>query len=520
MSFTVTIEMDVYLYKINLQGFLLSITTMSNLQIDLHLYANLLSALRKQNIQFIEPNTVLPIEATLHDTTAKVPTLIISPCNESDVITIAQLLTQFELYDQMPVSIRSGGHGYHNGATCNGIMINLFQMTSRNIVGNRLTIEPGVLLGQTINTLANAKKALPHGDCYGVAAGGHFITAGWDIILSRQYGLACQLILSARVVLWDGTVLDVTEDSHPDLLWAIRGGAAAEVGIVTQLQLKLTQEPKQISFRLCLLNYEQLKIMVAHKIFEKAFSLPNDISISCQFYFDPDQHDPVCSLNIFSLRNVTETLICLHAHLGQAIYALIDDIEGWSVGPLMDIRLLPASDELQASPDMLAKVTGVKLKQNPTSYWSNKCVRREMQDSCFATVAGWATCHCEPVLLDVYRTFKAEQDHPLRDRCYAAFFVGGGKIAELSDKTAMPISDMVWRFEVRWDEEDISNYKIWATHFRNQFAAALSPYREPIREYRGDIWLKEQAYDPKLEAICARYNTRVTDSELVEQCIQ
>ncbi|KFG84176.1 FAD/FMN-dependent dehydrogenase [Metarhizium anisopliae] len=107
-------------------------------------------------------------------------------------------------------------------------MLNLSAMTGRRVDNNTLLLEPGCLLAGSIDMLAKNQKAVPHGDCFGVGAGGHFLTAGWDLILARHFGLGCQSVVGGRVVLWDGTVLEV-DGNHAELLYAMRGGAAAGV---------------------------------------------------------------------------------------------------------------------------------------------------------------------------------------------------------------------------------------------------------------------------------------------------
>ena len=115
----------------------------------------------------------------LHDRAATVPSIVVSPKSEEDVVHTLQLIKTLDIHEILPVSIKSGGHGYFNGATCSGMMINLLGLDRKTIDGDVLTVEPGCILGQIVPLLAQHHKAVPHGDCFGVGAGGHFTTAGY-----------------------------------------------------------------------------------------------------------------------------------------------------------------------------------------------------------------------------------------------------------------------------------------------------------------------------------------------------
>lgn len=482
---------------------------MSTLYKTLASYRELVHTLQACGIQVEEPlDQRFPFHAAMHNHTAAVPMLIVSPCSEEEVVETLRLLACLQIYAQMPVSVKSGGHGYFNGASCTGIMLNLGRLNQCQIAENTLTVEPGCILGQVIHHLAQAHKAVPHGDCFGVGAGGHFLTAGWDLVLARRYGLGCQAVIGGRIVLWDGAVVEVNETSHPDLLWAMRGGAAAAVGVVTQIRLRLIDEPPFVTWRLTALDKAALAHCVQHQLFARATTLPTEVSVSFHFHYDPEQAAPVCSFNIFSLWSAAATVACLREYLGDAITDLVADLAGWSEKSLLDFRLLPAADWLLAQPERLGELTMADLHQNPAHYWQLPLVRREMADSYLSTVSSWIQPDCEPMLARLYDAFASIKEHPLRDRMYALVIVGGGKITELAHTCAMPLGEALARFEVHWD--DPSTEAAWCQSFIDKIAEIIGAQQDPrpARPYRGDIWLAEQASDAPLDAVLHRYNRR------------
>jgi FAD/FMN-containing dehydrogenase len=64
-----------------------------------------------------------------------------------------------------------------------------------------------------------------------ILGGGH----GWN---QGRYGLASDQLVSANMVLANGTAITVSEDGNPDLFWAIRG-AGHNFGIVTEAKIKI-----------------------------------------------------------------------------------------------------------------------------------------------------------------------------------------------------------------------------------------------------------------------------------------
>ena len=57
-------------------------------------------------------------------------------------------------------------------------------------------------------------------------------------LLQGKYGLLADQLLSTRMVLANGTAVTVSNNSHPDLFWAIRG-AGHNFGIVTEFTYRI-----------------------------------------------------------------------------------------------------------------------------------------------------------------------------------------------------------------------------------------------------------------------------------------
>jgi hypothetical protein len=87
-----------------------------------------------------------------------------------------------------------------------------------------------------------------HGLAISVGTAPHAGIAGFAMfggvgLLGRAVGFMAHHIVAAEVVTADGTPLRVTAASHPDLLWALRGGGGG-FALVTRLELRLARVPE------------------------------------------------------------------------------------------------------------------------------------------------------------------------------------------------------------------------------------------------------------------------------------
>jgi FAD/FMN-containing dehydrogenase len=140
----------------------------------------------------------------------------------------------------LEVSVRGGGHGFAGFAvTDGGVMIDLTPLKSVRIdpeakvavVGGGATWAELDAAGQQ-HGLAVPGGFVSHTGIAGLTLGGGM---GW---LSRQAGLSCDNLASVELVTADGQILRASEDQHPDLFWALRGGGG-NFGVVTSFEYRM-----------------------------------------------------------------------------------------------------------------------------------------------------------------------------------------------------------------------------------------------------------------------------------------
>jgi FAD/FMN-containing dehydrogenase len=163
------------------------------------------------------------------------PRAIARCADVADVITTVRLAKEGGAL----IAVRSGGHNGAGLGVCDGgIVLDLSQLRGVRVDPENATVrvEGGCTLGDVDHATHAFGLATPFGIISTSGVGG--LTLGGGIgYLSRRYGLSVDNLLSADVVLADGTFVTASAEQHPDLFWALRGGGG-NFGVVTSFEFR------------------------------------------------------------------------------------------------------------------------------------------------------------------------------------------------------------------------------------------------------------------------------------------
>ena len=130
---------------------------------------------------------------------------------------------------QVPLGLRSGGHGLSGRSTNDGgIVIDLRHLNGIEVLdpaARLVRIGPGARWKEVAAALQPRGWALSSGDSGAVGVGG-LATSGGIGLLARAHGLTIDRLVAARVVLANGSVVSSGEHENRELFWAVRGAGA------------------------------------------------------------------------------------------------------------------------------------------------------------------------------------------------------------------------------------------------------------------------------------------------------
>ncbi len=136
--------------------------------------------------------------------------------------------------------MRAGGHSRLGYGVCDGgMVIDLSGMRRVEVDPSRRVAraEAGALVRDLDEATQRFELATTSGGCPTVGIAG-LTLGGGEGRLHSKYGLACDNLLSAKLVTVDGRQIQARENSNPDLFWAIRGGGG-NFAVLTVLEYQL-----------------------------------------------------------------------------------------------------------------------------------------------------------------------------------------------------------------------------------------------------------------------------------------
>lgn len=158
-------------------------------------------------------------------------------CRSRDDIIAA---VRYAVASGAEIAVRSGGHSVAGHSTTDGgIVIDLTQMRGVRVdpEARIAYVDAGATWGDVDPVTSKYGLACPGGVVSTTGVGGFSLGGGigW---LSRAYGMTCDNLIGAELVLASGEVLSVSETENADVLWGLRGGGG-NFGVVSQFMLRL-----------------------------------------------------------------------------------------------------------------------------------------------------------------------------------------------------------------------------------------------------------------------------------------
>jgi FAD/FMN-containing dehydrogenase len=198
-----------------------------------------LDALRKQLAgQVIVPGDLGYDEArTIFNVMHRKRPGVIARCADSRDVAAC---VSFARRNGIELAVRAGGHSVAGKSTTDGgMVIDLRRIKHVDVDPEAKTARAGGGVVWADFDAATQEHGLhtPGGRVTTTGVGG-FTTGGGYGWTSSKHGLTCDNLISAEVVLADGTVVRASEDENSDLFWGIRGGGG-NFGVVTEFELRL-----------------------------------------------------------------------------------------------------------------------------------------------------------------------------------------------------------------------------------------------------------------------------------------
>lgn len=228
------------------------------------------------------------------------PSLIILCRGVSDVCEALD----FVRVNEKDFVVRGGGHSVAGRCSIQGgVVIDLREMRSVRVNQENFQVscEPGSTIGDLDRECSLFSLATTGGiiSCTGV--GGLVLGGGLGWLMGR-FGLACDNLVSATVLLADGTIVEASEQENSDLLWALRGGGGG-FGIVLEFTLQAFPLRKVFCGATIFKISDASRVLEAYAEFVEAAS--DDLTLDCVLSTDTGGSKRIAIDGCFAGKNIS-----------------------------------------------------------------------------------------------------------------------------------------------------------------------------------------------------------------------
>ncbi len=167
------------------------------------------------------------------------PAVLVVCHSPSDV----QATIQFANSAQLPLAIRGSGHNVGGLGTIDDGVVAIMGMKDIAVdsPARRARVGAGATWGELDAATHPYALATTGGIVHDTGVSGLTLGGGLGWLMGVA-GLACDNLIAADIVFADASAAHIDDASHPDLLWALRGGGG-NFGVVTSLEFRLHPVP-------------------------------------------------------------------------------------------------------------------------------------------------------------------------------------------------------------------------------------------------------------------------------------
>ncbi|EXU95667.1 FAD/FMN-binding dehydrogenase [Metarhizium robertsii] len=211
----------------------------------------------------------------------------VQPATAEDVSKVLQII----LEEGCRFAVKGGGHAQFldDSISVGGVTIDLQKMRSIEVSADRslAKLGSGHILYSLYSGLEKHNLTTLGGRVADVGLGGYALGGGLSS-LSPAYGLAMDNVFEYELVLPNATIVNVNQDSHPDLYFALRGGMS-NFGIVTHFTMRAFPQGQVYGGSRTFPS--QLRQEVLQQAFELTTQWKNDTAMAFYSHFTYRQNE-------------------------------------------------------------------------------------------------------------------------------------------------------------------------------------------------------------------------------------